>query len=1310
MENQIILKGKNKAVLISKEKDEAMKAWWNQYVKDNSDKNLIKVGKHYISQEKNEAMKAWLKQKKFEQRKLWENACIEKERLEKEKIEQEKINKERLRLEKEEREKINQERIRLEQEERERINKERIRLEQEERERINKERIRLEQEKRERIRLEQEKRERINKERIRLEQEERERERKRLEQEERERKRLEQEEIERKRLEEEKKPKFVRVGRWIITQERHEQMLELYNEIKKKKEKEKLIKIGNFYITQEKHEQMLEFFKEKKLIKVGNNYITQERHEQMKLWYQETLEKSKQDNKVKIGNVEITESKNIEMANWWNAVIDEDKVNLDSIDSFIDSNSEDFKEDCNEYINNNIVSDILREAISLSLTSIALDNSSKGLQYLKNNNLTGNFSSVQEMSMISTALENNCLEKQNKVFSLLKDNGYYLFHKYLLGLESVSDNINYDLIHNNISEDFKNNKYYAHLHCYDISRFHEIYGEYIDKISEYFSIIITYSIGDNSIQNERFVVLKIPNKGMDIGGKFCAVKYLNDNNITYEYILFLHSKSNPKTRKKYFEPLINNLDDEFIQNINYYDGYFPDIQWEIVGDKINLVSNNPDFKNYENKNLPERNEFLKYCKATNNTNQFIEGNCFILSKKVIDKLYTDPLLYKILNTDSSFDYNWVINAYDIKGNIYKVYKQFTDKNLLPRNQTSFDGYFEHVFERVVLNFCDNYKIFDNKLITKITNKDDFRKLCNFNLSLINNIIIPDIELDKPNETFYIEFRKFRHCEFIIRNVIIKLPDWSHTIICGNLNYEFMKKMANLISPNIKIVKLDINNLNTAEYSRLLMSKEFWNNFNGEKLLLYQEDSYMFHNRIDEFLEYDYIGAPWPIDQDEHINQKEYGVGNGGFSLRSKSKMIEVIEKINWKKDLTLGSKLKEYMKNTNNYIIPEDVYFSKSLLEKNIGKVAPRNIALNFSQETQKSPNPLGGHNFYLADNYTLPNYNRLYLNNDQYYKSVTHRGGWKSIIQYGLNNNTICNKYNYLQKIILEDCCESYFLGWSGSQSLPITNKWIGITHFTNNVPSIWNNCHIDNLLNNKIFIKSLDNCNGLIVLSNFMKKYLSTYNCLKNIPIYSLKHPIGKFVKVFDLDKFLSLGKFNLVLLGQQLRNLSDVFKINSSIIDKKIWLSGISDKTINKQQLYKDLFYNKIVSKFENFDNIKKTLQTPYLSNFEEYDNMMTSSIILIPLYNACANNSVLEIIQSNTPAFITRLPATEEYLGKNYPMFYNDIIEVNNILNNRELFNKKYTETYNYLKDMDKSHLTYERFYSDLLKIINNVYYI
>ena len=44
----------------------------------------------------------------------------------------------------------------------------------------------------------------------------------------------------------------------------------------------------------------------------------------------------------------------------------------------------------------------------------------------------------------------------------------------------------------------------------------------------------------------------------------------------------------------------------------------------------------------------------------------------------------------------------------------------------------------------------------------------------------------------------------------------------------------------------------------------------------------------FQNIINDFLQYDYVGAPW-------INKL---VGNGGLSLRKKSKMIEITEKVN----------------------------------------------------------------------------------------------------------------------------------------------------------------------------------------------------------------------------------------------------------------------------------------------------------------------------------------------------------------------------------------------------------------------------
>ena len=90
------------------------------------------------------------------------------------------------------------------------------------------------------------------------------------------------------------------------------------------------------------------------------------------------------------------------------------------------------------------------------------------------------------------------------------------------------------------------------------------------------------------------------------------------------------------------------------------------------------------------------------------------------------------------------------------------------------------------------------------------------------------------------------------------------------------------------------------------------------------------------------MDYDYVGAPWPESQDDNSN----GVGNGGFSLRSKEKMIQVIKNVTVDK-LTLGNSTKEYMKSTNSYVLPEDVYFSKALIDFKIGCVAQRYSALS---------------------------------------------------------------------------------------------------------------------------------------------------------------------------------------------------------------------------------------------------------------------------------------------------------------------------------------------------------------------------
>lgn len=261
-------------------------------------------------------------------------------------------------------------------------------------------------------------------------------------------------------------------------------------------------------------------------------------------------------------------------------------------------------------------------------------------------------------------------------------------------------------------------------------------------------------------------------------------------------------------------------------------------------------------------------------------------------------------------------------------------------------------------ETSYLNKLDDYSKLINESKTKILEdpKKEFRYFCYNFTDLIRKIKLPEIKTENINEAVLIEYRKLPHLEFLIRNTIFKLGSkWSHTVICGNLNYDWMVQLCSTISNNIKVIKTNYDNLYPHDYSKLLASAEFWNLFNGEKILIYQEDTCIFGNNIDEFLKWDYIGAPWP----PHHNVNSKNVGNGGFSLRTKKYMLQVIN--------TVSIEQAEYNQIYEN-TPPEDVYFSKTMIEKTDGKVADFESGFNFSSECYFNPNSFGSHCFFLYE------------------------------------------------------------------------------------------------------------------------------------------------------------------------------------------------------------------------------------------------------------------------------------------------------------------------------------------------------
>ncbi len=173
-------------------------------------------------------------------------------------------------------------------------------------------------------------------------------------------------------------------------------------------------------------------------------------------------------------------------------------------------------------------------------------------------------------------------------------------------------------------------------------------------------------------------------------------------------------------------------------------------------------------------------------------------------------------------------------------------------------------------------------------------------------------------------------------------------------ICQN-DFEFaeIKLLTSLdVSSKENIVKIEPIK-STEEYSQFIIN-DLYKYVSTTHVLLVQYDGFILNPDAwtDEYLDYDYIGAPWLV-ADWSIKNFDfpvallgkYVVGNGGFSLRSK-KMLELTA------ELAQSNKIFK--------LHPEDVslcVWHRQLLEDEDLKFAPVALARKFSFESEDKDN-----------------------------------------------------------------------------------------------------------------------------------------------------------------------------------------------------------------------------------------------------------------------------------------------------------------------------------------------------------------
>jgi hypothetical protein len=230
-------------------------------------------------------------------------------------------------------------------------------------------------------------------------------------------------------------------------------------------------------------------------------------------------------------------------------------------------------------------------------------------------------------------------------------------------------------------------------------------------------------------------------------------------------------------------------------------------------------------------------------------------------------------------------------------------------------------------------------------------------------------------------------------------------------------------------------------------------------------------------------------------------------------------------------------------------------------------------------------------------------------------------------------------------RRSVTEDYIEvPFLLMWHNPPNMP---KWFDYI----NSPQM--------MLERPVFKKSMPNCVGIITFSDYMTQWVVN-NVPHDIPTYTLKHPTEIPDNKFSFEKFMDNQEKSLIQIGYWLRRMCFIGSIQTNVY-KKVWLYG------GKHAM--DCIQRECIEHHANGEpcsDMKDVLITR-LSD-ELYDEVLTKNVIILNLYDTSVNNAIIEAIVRHTPVLVNRHPAVIEYLGPDYPLYYDTFEEATKKLHN------------------------------------------
>lgn len=164
--------------------------------------------------------------------------------------------------------------------------------------------------------------------------------------------------------------------------------------------------------------------------------------------------------------------------------------------------------------------------------------------------------------------------------------------------------------------------------------------------------------------------------------------------------------------------------------------------------------------------------------------------------------------------------------------------------------------------------------------------------------------------------------------------------------------------------SVRSLPEDINLKERTAISELLTTPWLWEQLApAGHVLLFQADSILCANsklRMDDFLQYDFVGAPIDVPVEGNAG---HGEGyNGGLSLRNRSMILDIVKRYSWKGEKAEGKIFQEGCVTKAPCLKFEDQWFYHKMKEIPGAHLPSKEVASTFAVETVWYDTPLGYH------------------------------------------------------------------------------------------------------------------------------------------------------------------------------------------------------------------------------------------------------------------------------------------------------------------------------------------------------------